>query len=407
MGIWRKVKRFLPPSSRSFHQMFGEMNDFRHDMCAFRDDMGDFRRETIASLDQRFGELRDEIGRVRQDVDHVRDRQERLALESENRDRQNRIYLELLYSEDGESAADARRRMFAAIPPAEGAIRLHQLANAHLMSKLDALCSELYIDYWFAYGTLVAALSRHGFIPWDDDIDICMMREDIERLRAYLEGDPDYQVTVVYDRFVLCKQMRFSSTDESIPCFIDLSIWDHATSSSQEMDDAMRQARLDMMEELENLPRSDYWREFPYLFAPGSGPCVQAGPSHFDKQDPVLAAEQVGMIEDVIGRYQRRAREDGILCDEERAEAVAYGIDNIYDAPWRRVLWEKDLMFPTRRCAFEDYEFLVPNKAEEVMQECYPGSPFLPDDIVGHEHFAYEDYDGAQIRAALIRFIGE
>lgn len=295
--------------------------------------------------------------------------------------------------------------MFAAIPPAEGAIRLHQLANAHLMEKLDTLCSELDIGYWFAYGTLVAALSRHGFIPWDDDIDICMMREDIERLRVHLEDDPEYQVTTVYDRFVLCKQMRFSSTDPSIPCFIDLSIWDHASGSSQEMDDAMRQARLDMMKELADLPHAGYWEEFPYLFAPGSGCCVQAGPSRFDEQDPVRASEQVEMIEAVMGRYQQQAYDSGILCDGEKAEAVAYALDNVYDAPWRRILWDRDLLFPVRRCAFESYEFLVPNKAEEVMLECYPGSPFLPDDIIGHEHFIHGEYDSPQARAALMRFI--
>lgn len=51
-----------------------------------------------------------------------------------------------------------------------------------LMDELDRICREQGITYYIAYGSLLGAARHGGFIPWDDDLDVVMMRADYERL---------------------------------------------------------------------------------------------------------------------------------------------------------------------------------------------------------------------------------
>lgn len=51
-----------------------------------------------------------------------------------------------------------------------------------MLESFDAFCNEKGLRYYLAYGTLIGALRHKGFIPWDDDADIMMPREDYEKL---------------------------------------------------------------------------------------------------------------------------------------------------------------------------------------------------------------------------------
>ena len=68
------------------------------------------------------------------------------------------------------------------IPPAEGNLRIIQKANVELLNIFHSICEEKNLQYWIDFGTLLGAVRHKGFIPWDDDIDLGMPRDDYEKL---------------------------------------------------------------------------------------------------------------------------------------------------------------------------------------------------------------------------------
>lgn len=99
-----------------------------------------------------------------------------------------------------------------------------KLIELEIMDEIDRVCNAHGLEYFLAYGTLLGAVRHGGFIPWDDDIDIVMMRDQYEllmshfnewrttdrfKLVSYRGGSSIYQfakivdtTTVLYENFV-------------------------------------------------------------------------------------------------------------------------------------------------------------------------------------------------------------
>ena len=60
----------------------------------------------------------------------------------------------------------------------------HQTVLLELLKEFDRVCKKHNIPYIVFCGSAIGAVRHHGFIPWDDDLDVSLLREDYERLLA-------------------------------------------------------------------------------------------------------------------------------------------------------------------------------------------------------------------------------
>ncbi|MCR5339086.1 MAG: LicD family protein [Lachnospiraceae bacterium] len=76
-----------------------------------------------------------------------------------------------------------------------------------VLARIDAICEREGIRWFADYGTLLGAVRHGGFIPWDDDMDVSMLRPDFEKFLAAADSLPEgYKV------------MRFEDTRDILMC---------------------------------------------------------------------------------------------------------------------------------------------------------------------------------------------
>lgn len=74
-----------------------------------------------------------------------------------------------------------------------------QQITYQILCDFDDFCAKHNLTYYLSYGTLIGAVRHQDFIPWDDDIDVSMPREDYNRLLNELEKElPDHLILQHY-----------------------------------------------------------------------------------------------------------------------------------------------------------------------------------------------------------------
>lgn len=68
-------------------------------------------------------------------------------------------------------------------------LRNLQLSILKTMCAFDQFAKEHGIKYSLAYGSLLGAVRHHGFIPWDDDADLWILRSEYEKLKALADDN--------------------------------------------------------------------------------------------------------------------------------------------------------------------------------------------------------------------------
>lgn len=324
------LKQYLPGSSRSLHAMHEELSVVH------------------AELDQ-----------LKVLVEKLTKQNEQLLDELHAHDTHMKMFAWEQYRKENETLEEAKQRFFSSISPADSSLRLLQKSSLQLLREFDAFCKGNGIQYWLSYGTLLGAYRHHGFIPWDDDIDLGIMRNDLLKLEEALEGSERYKLTLKYDACVGCKQYRFMYKDEDLPCFVDLFPYD----LTEHIDDLGRKASALHNQMYERIWGDEALKEWAKNLL-----C--------DSESPLAPR-----IEALFSEYQEQLK---LTEPVENASAeILYGLDNWANKEEYDVYKFSDV-FPLETLEFEATSLPVPHSYKVLLEEAYGDYMALPNDIATH-----------------------
>lgn len=127
-----------------------------------------------------------------------------------------------------------KRKFFRDMPGFGGTLATLQEGNLLLLKRLRELCDRHGLRFWMLGGTLLGAVRHGGYIPWDDDIDVGMLREDYLRLREILAGHPVLQVAEYCNnrdfngKPIFTQVVKLTAADDHSPFWVDILLYDYA-----------------------------------------------------------------------------------------------------------------------------------------------------------------------------------
>lgn len=117
-------------------------------------------------------------------------------------------------------------------------LREHQLVMLNIIDEFAAFCEEHNLRYFLDAGTLLGAVRHKGFIPWDNDADVCMPRADFDNFFELLKKNNfmlndhlllEIPENTIYTFYKLgdtrTKLIEFSDSVEPIKCLIYIDIF--------------------------------------------------------------------------------------------------------------------------------------------------------------------------------------
>ena len=129
------------------------------------------------------------------------------------------------------------KRIMNNLPSASGLLRKIQLGENIILQRIKKICDENNIHFFLSDGTLIGAERHHGFIPWDDDIDISIMRDEYEKFEKAITDDDVIELKHYYCYFNhsvanVTNKVKFKNSDSF---FVDVFVYDYIECTHDEV----------------------------------------------------------------------------------------------------------------------------------------------------------------------------
>lgn len=245
------------------------------------------------------------------------------------------------------------------LPPAEGQIRDIQLANLELLKELDYVCKENNLKYWLDGGTLLGAVRHKGFIPWDDDIDTAMLRDDYEKvIEAFKKSSRNPDIFASFHRNNLESSLYFIKIKHKKCPHLFVDIFPFDTYGEKLSDEEQINTSKYIKEKCNNIKQHCFFN--------------------------IIENDVLKML---LNNLQKEILKTN--TNIEHSDFV-WGVD--FNHSWKNWFTRYDVVFPLKTIEFENTQFPCINNPDAYLKRLYGNYMGYPNKI-GFGHSLYAKLD--------------
>lgn len=256
------------------------------------------------------------------------------------------------------------------VPPAQGLLRDIQLANLALLKELAYVCEKNNFKYILDAGTLLGAVRHSRFIPWDDDIDILMFREDYEKIvSAFKNTTRNSDIYAEYHRDKDTNSQYFIKIKHKKCPFLGVDIF----------------------------PLDSYGKHLSPKEQLITTNKICKILKHLKKEiDPNISNKETKTI------LTKTMKEKILLSSANENGDFVYGVDFAHKL--KNWFLDRDIVLPLRKIQFEDSKYTTVNKPKEFLKNIYGDYMKYPKKMK-ILHYSYKNLTSEQLET--IKKLGE
>lgn len=256
------------------------------------------------------------------------------------------------------------------VPPAQGLLRDIQLANLALLKELAYVCEKNNFKYILDAGTLLGAIRHIGFIPWDDDIDILMFREDYEKIvSAFKNTTRNSDIYAEYHRDKDTNSQYFIKIKHKKCPFLGVDIF----------------------------PLDSYGKHLSLKEQLIATNKICKILKHLKKEiNPNISNKETKTI------LTKTMKENILLSSANENGDFVYGVDFAHKL--KNWFLDRDIVLPLRKIQFEDSKYTTVNKPKEFLKNIYGDYMKYPKKMK-ILHYSYKNLTSEQLET--IKKLGE
>ena len=256
------------------------------------------------------------------------------------------------------------------VPQAQGLLRDIQLANLALLKELAYVCEKNNFKYILDAGTLLGAVRHSRFIPWDDDIDILMFREDYEKIvSAFKNTTRNSDIYAEYHRDKDTNSQYFIKIKHKKCPFLGVDIFPLDTYGKHLSPKEQLIATNKICKILKHLKK-------------------EINPNISNKETKTILTKTM--------------KEKILLSSTNENGDFVYGVDFAHKL--KNWFLDRDIVLPLRKIQFEDSKYTTVNKPKEFLKNIYGDYMKYPKKIK-ILHYSYKNLTSEQLET--LKKLGE